>query len=184
MGKKCLVALDGSKHSNNALVWTLENLIQLNDNNNDEDTLMLLSVGVLYNDNEISSFEYSAVTRNLLNVENDTKIEKAKVEKLAKEITKNGEKMVLDYYDSRNILEDKESSNLPIISNPPKIQLFFNSSSDPANSVIDFSRQNKVDVLIIGHRGLSRPDSSNLGSVAQCCLHSANCTVIVTRLKS
>ncbi|CAJ0649965.1 11777_t:CDS:2 [Entrophospora sp. SA101] len=100
--------------------------------------------------------------------------------------------MVLDYYDSRNILEDKEksilpsvqSSNLPIISNPPKIQLFFNSSSDPANSVIDFSRQNKVDVLIIGHRGLSRPDSSNLGSVAQCCLHSANCTVIVTRLKS
>ncbi|CAJ0839350.1 3093_t:CDS:2 [Entrophospora sp. SA101] len=60
MGKKCLVALDGSKHSNNALVWTLENLIQLNDNNNDEDTLMLLSVGVLYNDNEISSFEYSA----------------------------------------------------------------------------------------------------------------------------
>ncbi|CAJ0848777.1 384_t:CDS:2 [Entrophospora sp. SA101] len=55
MGKKCLVALDGSKHSNNALVWTLENLIQLNDNNNDEDTLMLLSVGVLYNDNEISS---------------------------------------------------------------------------------------------------------------------------------
>nr|CAG8465799.1 3406_t:CDS:2 [Entrophospora candida]CAG8530382.1 4855_t:CDS:2 [Entrophospora candida] len=162
MGKKCLVALDGSKHSNNALVWTLENLIQLNDNNNDEDTLMLLSVGVLYNDNEISSFEYSAVTRNLLNVENDTKIEKAK----------------------KSILPSVQSSNLPIISNPPKIQLFFNSSSDPANSVIDFSRQNKVDVLIIGHRGLSRPDSSNLGSVAQCCLHSANCTVIVTRLKS
>jgi hypothetical protein len=70
MGKKYLVALDGSKHSNNALIWTLENLIQTqcNDNyniNNDEDILMLLSVGILYND-KISSFEYSAVTSKII----------------------------------------------------------------------------------------------------------------------
>ncbi|CAG8768588.1 22200_t:CDS:2, partial [Racocetra persica] len=92
MGKKYLVALDGSENSNYALSWALENLIDLNDG-----VLLLLSIGIL---SWSVPFEYSAV------------------EQEAENIVNSGKKLVEDYLATKKIelpleLHFNSSTDLP-----------------------------------------------------------------------
>ncbi|CAG8660090.1 16060_t:CDS:1, partial [Acaulospora colombiana] len=59
MKRKYLVALDGSENAEYALSWSLENLVNLK-----EDELLILSVGLL---NEGTPYEYTAATSKYSN---------------------------------------------------------------------------------------------------------------------
>ncbi|CAB4385333.1 unnamed protein product [Rhizophagus irregularis] len=159
MGKKYLIPLDGSDHSKYSLLWAFENLINPN-----IDSVLLLSVGVL---SASTPCEYSAVTRNILNGDNEIDLERQKAEEKAKEIVNDGKLIV------KNLLKTQE---LPI-------ECFVSSNSDPGRYIVNLSREQKIDVLVMGHRGTSSPDATNTGTVAQHCMHSAGCTVVITRKK-
>ncbi|CAG8444079.1 10013_t:CDS:2 [Dentiscutata erythropus] len=148
--KKYLVALDGSENSDYALLWALENLVDLNNG-----LLLLLSVGVL---SWGTSFEYSAVTRNILNGEKK-KIQKQQAEQKAEDIVNNGKKLITDFLAIKK-------AELPL-------ELYFNSSTDPANYILDFIREQRIDVLVLGSRG----------KISQHCLQFASCTVVIARKK-
>ncbi len=63
------------------------------------------------------------------------------------------------------------------------METFVHSSSDPARYIVDFSKEQKVDVLVMGHQGTSLRNDNNIGMISQYCLHSAGCTVVITRKK-
>ncbi|KAF0463563.1 universal stress protein a-like protein [Gigaspora margarita] len=152
MGKNYLVALDGSENSDYALLWALENLVDLNNGR-----LLILSVGLL---SWGASFEYSAVTRNILNGENEEKIQKQQAERKAEDIVNNGKKLVTEFLAIKK-------AELPL-------ELYFNSSTDPANYILDFIREQRIDVLVLGSRG----------KISQHCLQFASCTVVIARKKN
>ncbi|CAG8718534.1 hypothetical protein C2G38_2186548 [Gigaspora rosea] len=151
MGKNYLVALDGSENSDYALLWALENLVDLNNGK-----LLILSVGLL---SWGASFEYSAVTRNILNGENEKKLQKEQAKRKAEDIVNNGKKLVTEFLAIKK-------AELPL-------ELYFNSSTDPANYILDFIREQRIDVLVLGSRG----------KISQHCLQFASCTVVIARKK-
>uniref|UniRef100_A0A1D1YX24 Universal stress protein YxiE n=1 Tax=Anthurium amnicola TaxID=1678845 RepID=A0A1D1YX24_9ARAE len=162
MGKKYLIPLDGSDHSKYSLSWALENLVDPN-----IDFVLLLSVGVL---SPSTPSEYSAATRNLLDSDNETKLERQKVEEKAKEIVNEGKLLIKNFYETRGKKE------VPV-------ECFVYSNSDPAKFIATFTKEQHVDVLVMGHRGTSSPDAFSTGTVSQYCMHSAGCTVVITRKK-
>ncbi|CAG8655655.1 14660_t:CDS:2, partial [Cetraspora pellucida] len=135
MGKKYLVALNGSENSNYALSWALENLVDLNNG-----VLLLLSVGIL---SWSAPFEYSAVTRKFHAYEpfdlGQIYYDLVSVEQEAENIVNNGKKLVDDFLTTKKI-------ELPL-------ELHFNSSTDPPNCIVDFIREHHIDVLVLGNRG-------------------------------
>ncbi|GBC07651.1 hypothetical protein RclHR1_00760021 [Rhizophagus clarus] len=162
MGKKYLISLDGSDHSKYSLLWALENLIDPN-----IDSVLLLSVGVL---SAGTPCEYSAVTRNILNGDNEIKLERQKAEEKAREIVDDGKSII------KNFFETQGEKEVPV-------ECFVISNSDPARYIVAFSKDQGVDVLVMGHRGTSSPNAVNTGTVSQHCMHSAGCTVVITRKK-
>ncbi|CAI2171627.1 14133_t:CDS:2 [Funneliformis geosporum] len=164
MRNKYLITLDGSDHSEYSLLWALENLV-----NPQNDILLLLSVGVLPAG---TPCEYSAVTRNILNG-NDLTKERQKAEEHAREIINNGQKLITNFFSTQGY---NEVPNL-------NVECFVNSCSDPARYIVDFSKKQKVDVIVMGHRGTSLRNINKIGMVSQHCIHSAGCTVVITRKK-
>jgi len=166
MGKKYLIPLDGSDHSKYSLLWALENLVDPT-----IDSILLLSVGLL---SVSTPCEYSAATRNILNGDSEIKLERQKVEEKAREIVNDGKLLIKNFFETRG-----KKEVLPV-------ECFINSNSDPASYLVTFSKEQQVDVLVMGHRGASSPDATNAtntGTVTQHCMHSAGCTVVITRKK-
>ena len=54
-------------------------------------------------------------------------------------------------------------------------------SGDPAAEIIRAAREKKVELIIVGARGLSQLSGLILGSVSEKVLHVAPCPVIVVR---
>ncbi|CAG8435800.1 5371_t:CDS:2 [Scutellospora calospora] len=92
------------------------------------------------------------------------------VEQKAEDIVNNGKKLVCGF------LEIKKKK-LPL-------ELHVKSSSDPGNCIVDFIRENRIDVLVLGNRELNVPKSFSLGDISQHCLNFAPCTVVIARKKS
>ncbi|CAG8574753.1 13562_t:CDS:2 [Acaulospora morrowiae] len=162
MKKKYLIALDGSENAEYALSWSLENLI-----NPSEDELLILSVGMLTDGNP---YEYTAATRHILNGD-ELKLQRQQAEEQARKYVNKGKKIVSDF------LYNKEFNQF-------LCEYYVNSSSDPANYIVDFVRENKVDVLVLGRRGVDQPEAVSVGSVSKYCLHSVMCTVVIVRRKT
>jgi nucleotide-binding universal stress UspA family protein len=53
-------------------------------------------------------------------------------------------------------------------------------SGDPSKAIIDYAKNQKDPVIVIGRRGMGRFREALLGSVSQRVLHWANCPVFVT----
>ncbi|CAG8546249.1 1674_t:CDS:2 [Funneliformis mosseae] len=166
MKKKYLITLDGSDHSEYSLLWALENLVDPQN-----DILLLLSVGVLPAG---TPCEYSAVTRNILYGSDVTK-ERQKAEEYAREVVNNGKKLITNFFAT----QERGQNEIPSLN----VECFVNSSSDPARYIVDFSKKQKVDVIVMGHRGTSLRNVNKIGMVSQHCLHSAGCTVVITKKK-
>ncbi|CAG8806221.1 38473_t:CDS:2 [Gigaspora margarita] len=157
MGKNYLVALDGSENSDYALLWALENLVDLNNGR-----LLILSVGLL---SWGASFEYSAVTRKFhaseqFDFEPICYDDLICAERKAEDIVNNGKKLVTEFLAIKK-------AELPL-------ELYFNSSTDPTNYILDFIREQRIDVLVLGSRG----------KISQHCLQFASCTVVIARKKN
>lgn len=52
---------------------------------------------------------------------------------------------------------------------------------DPAEEIVKFARNNKIDVIIIGSRGLGRIKGMLLGSVSSKVCHLAECTCVTVK---
>ncbi|RIA98515.1 hypothetical protein C1645_731575 [Glomus cerebriforme] len=155
---------DGSDHSKYSLFWALENLIDLK-----TDSILLLSVGVL---SAGTPCEYTAATRNILNGDNEIKLERQQVEQEAKKIVSDGKVLIKNFIEARGQEEDHVS-----------VECLVDSNSDPAKYIVALTKEKQVDVLVMGHRGTSSPGATDIGTVPQHCMHSAGCTVVITRKK-
>jgi nucleotide-binding universal stress UspA family protein len=52
---------------------------------------------------------------------------------------------------------------------------------DAATEIINYARQNEVDLIVCGSRGLSPVTSWLLGSVSRKLVHYANCSVLIVK---
>jgi len=55
------------------------------------------------------------------------------------------------------------------------------SGDDPATAILDFARDNAVDLIVVGSRGLGRLPGLLLGSVSQKLASFAPCSVLIAR---
>jgi len=51
----------------------------------------------------------------------------------------------------------------------------------PAEEILRKAREDQVDLIVVGHQGISHPEELNLGSIAQHVLSHAPCPVMVTK---
>ena len=54
-------------------------------------------------------------------------------------------------------------------------------TGDPANSILDFARRRKVDMIVLGTRGLGKLKGSILGSVSRKVTNNAETTCLIVR---
>lgn len=52
---------------------------------------------------------------------------------------------------------------------------------DPAQEIIEFSRKNSIDMIVIGSRGAGTVETLLLGSVSHKVCHLANCTCVTVK---
>jgi len=54
-------------------------------------------------------------------------------------------------------------------------------TGDPATSILDFARRRKVDMIVVGTRGLGKLKSTILGSVSRKVINNAETTCLIVR---
>lgn len=96
------------------------------------------------------------------------------VEQLEKSLERQAE---FEEKDGRRILDDTQAV-LATAGHQTKAVLL---RGDAASEVIEFVRQNKVDLIVAGSRGLGQVRGWLLGSVSRKLLHYADCSVLIVR---
>lgn len=56
-------------------------------------------------------------------------------------------------------------------------------AGDPRDVIVDFCRDAKVDLLVMGSRGIGAVKRALMGSTSAYCVHNAPCPVVVCRDK-
>jgi len=143
MGRKILLAVDGSESSNYMVEWSLQNFLKKDD-----------SIYVLHS-YEIPSGAYAAEFTSTV-YDLTEKVFKASATELVSK--------------TKRIIED---AGFPVGG------VFV--ESDGKEGIVTTVEEEKVDVLIIGSRGLGMIKRSFLGSTSDYCVHNCNCPVIVVK---
>ena len=125
--RKVVIAIDDSDYSKYALGWSLETVVQP-----ETDMVFLLSIGILP-DEYMASLTQTQEDR-------DARL-KQRGDEFASRLLESTGKVIQQH-------QSKSGKKAKI-----QHQIFALSSGDPRSVIVDFCRDQKADILVMGHRG-------------------------------
>ncbi|GAB4816632.1 hypothetical protein N2152v2_003678 [Parachlorella kessleri] len=184
MGKSLLVAIDESVASKNAAKWCCNNLVK------PEDTLHLVAVTAppTYSVAPAAPIATAgAVAALSLNWEAQRKAEEERGREVLKEVM---HELAADYGVDRkqidaHLLAAAGGASGAALRVPPQ-PFYLIVLTGVAESLVAFAKERKVDLLVLGSRGMGSVKSTlmsvvGLGSVSDYCLHNLSVPVVVVR---
>ncbi|KAJ3086314.1 hypothetical protein HK102_013301 [Quaeritorhiza haematococci] len=156
--RKVVFALDGSSHSTHALTWGLQNIVRP-----EKDHVILMAVGVISTDWQ----DLVEASMEILGGEDSTTVAEKQAAQQAMAIVQEGESVLTDYF--KDDLKQLSYELAALI------------GDDPRTEITDFVNDQKVDMLVMGSRGMGMIKRALLGSVSDYVVHHVECPVMVIR---